>query len=129
MSNARAGADAPHAGPKKNAKENAFRRPGRGGQSPPANGHGKKGRSGRKPLVFKQECERLRDVEVLPKVAACLAEYGPTHAEHGRAWLWCVDYVTKYTTSPAPQKVEATGEGGGPIRFTLAIGEARGGDG
>ena len=68
----------------------------------PRNTGGKKGRSGRKPIAFVEECSRLADTEVLEKVAEKLSTATPDDP----AWRWSAEYVTKYSKSPAPTKTE-----------------------
>src|SRR5580704_8845020 len=74
----------------------------------PGNTGGKKGRSGRKPIAFVQECSRIADEQVLPKVEALLTASDPSTAE----WRWAAEYISKYSKSPAPtcQTVEHEGE-------------------
>ena len=84
----------------------------------PGNTGGKKGRSGRKPVAFVEECERLTDAIALPKIA----QYLRTAKPDDPAWRWCVEYVSKYTKSEAPKKVAHSGDAENPVRFTLTIG-------
>lgn len=73
---------------------------------------GKKGRSGRKPLAFVAECDRLADSAVLPKVEAYLAKGRPDDP----AWRWCAEYVSRYTKTE-PKRVElANAEGAFVVR-------------
>jgi hypothetical protein len=63
----------------------------------PRRGHGKKGRSGRKPVAFVQECSDLADTEILPKLAEKLAS---GHVDDP-AWQWAAMRVLEYSKSKA----------------------------
>ncbi len=82
-----------------------------------ANTGGKKGRSGRKPLVFAQACNDLVDTLVLPKVRRKLQQMGPDDP----AWRWCAEYASKYSKAEVKKPLELSGVDGEPIRFTLDI--------
>lgn len=88
----------------------------------PRRGGGRKGRSGRKTLAFAEACAALADAVVLVKVTRYLGKKGADPSDP--AWRWCAEYATNYGKGKPPQQVTVTGEDGGPVRFTLALGEA-----
>lgn len=79
---------------------------------------GNKG-GGRKPNAFVEECGRLADTIALPKIAAYLSTARPDDP----AWRWCAEYVSKYTKTEPPKKVEHGSDANNPVRFTLTIGQ------
>jgi len=74
----------------------------------PGNSGGKKGRSGPKPLAFKQECSRLTDEVAMPKIAAYLED--PKNGPADPAWRWCLEFSAEYSKRKAAQEVEQSGE-------------------
>lgn len=57
---------------------------------------GKKGRSGRKTLPFKQRCTHLADTVVLEEVERYLRETQLKGDPSDATWQYCANYVSKY---------------------------------
>lgn len=69
-------------------------------------GGGKKGRSGRKPLEFKAECDRLTNAEVLPRVERYLVASDAGDP----AWRWAAEFVAGYSKQKPTEKQTHDGE-------------------
>lgn len=80
---------------------------------------GNKG-GGRKTLEFKAECARLADEEVLPKLAAKLADSNPDDP----AWRWAAQTVLDYSKQKVTQTLTVGAEDGQVIAFTMNLGAA-----
>lgn len=81
---------------------------------------GRKGVGGRKPLEFKAECARLADEEVLPKLAAKLADSNPDDP----AWRWAAQTVLDYSKQKVGQNLTVGASDGQVIEFTMNLGAA-----
>lgn len=102
---------------KKNGAQNGHDPKGR---FTPGNSGGKAGRSGRKPHAFVEACGRIVDNVVLPKVRSYLAAHSPADA----GWRWCADKLMDYGKGKPAQVIQHAGAEGGPMRFTLKIGDS-----
>lgn len=69
----------------------------------PRRGHGKPGRSGRKPITFIAECGRITE-EALPKIQRYMRTKGPGDA----GFRWAFDKLSSYGKGLPTQKLEVT---------------------
>lgn len=85
----------------------------------PGNRGGRKGRSGRKPNEWKAFCgELLADSGVREAIKKAAKD------PETRGYANLLKMLAAYAVGVPAQKVEVTGEEGGPVKFTLALGEA-----
>lgn len=67
-------------------------------------GRGAKGRSGRKPIVFKAECSRITDDLILPTCEAYVKAHKPDDA----GYRWASDMLVAYGKGKPTQPIEMT---------------------
>lgn len=69
----------------------------------PRRGTGKPGRSGRKPIAFVAECERITDTLILPK----LEQYVSSHSPDDEGYRWAATKLLEYAKGK-PAAVQVT---------------------
>lgn len=94
------------------------------GNGDPRNGHGKKGRSGRKSRDFYLQCQDAVDSHVLPKCVQVVTERSPvgSKGEPDGAYWAAANFLAKYARSPAMPSMQLSQEAG-RVTVTLDLGE------
>lgn len=86
----------------KNGSQNGRAENGRYEKGTNGGAHGKPGVSGRKPIAFKLECERINGWALLEKIEPYLKEHDPSD----QGFRWACDWLSRFHAGTKPAEGE-----------------------